>query len=755
MSPRRAPDDGDDALLEELRERFTYATNEWRDIRAEAKRDMRFVGGDPWEPKDRKAREDAGRVCLSLDELHQYYNQLINDVRANPRAPKFDPIGNGANDQTAQFYADKMREIEYRSQAQIAYTTAFQNAVHQGYGWIRFNTRYAPKSMDLDLWIEELPNPDLIVGDPDALRPSSSDQKFLFNLTSRSTKEFRREFPDAQITSFTPEIVSQAPAWLSDGRVQIAEYWTVEPKTKELLHVQMPDGSAKNFYDDELTDIPPGAKVLRHRPDEVSDVGMYLTNGVEILKKPGQAKKRIRWAGKQIPFVSCFGMVIYVDEGSGPKRKILSMTRLARDPYMLYCYYRTSQAELVGMTPKIPYFIRRGSLKPAELTNLQKSLHEPIAVIQVETFVDGMPGSPPEFPVRNPYEPFIQNLEIGAQSARQAIQAAMGISPLPTQAQRHNEKSGLALQQIESTQQKGSFHFIDHYDEMLQQGGAIVEDLMDKVYDTARDVGTRDAQGNAKTVRINDPASQGKDDLKSVTGDHTVTISTGPAFESQRQDGAAFTDTMVANLQTVAAVAGPKAAAAVLGIAVKMKNLGELGDEISKIITPPEFQPQADGQPALPPQVQAAIQQLQQENQQLKTALATKQPELQAKLQQTQMQEAAGLQKAQQDNATKIAVTQIQQEGAFAVASLKATAEAANTALAALREERQAFEEAARAHREVVAQGRDHAMEIGKQAHDVRMAVLDHAATLAQNQQAQDAAAQQAAQEPTDTGAGA
>lgn len=761
MSPRKPAADPDDDLLSELRDRYSYAMNEWRDIRAAAKDDMRVVGGDPWEPKDRKAREDAGRVCLSLDELHQYYNQVINDVRANPRAPKFDPIGNGANDKTARFYADKQREIEYRSQAQIAYTTAFQNAVHQGYGWIRYNTKWAPKSFNLDIVIEEIPNPDLIVGDPDALRPTSSDQKYLFDLTSMSVKEFRREFPSAEITSFTPEIIAQAPAWISPERVQIAKYWTVEPTSKELYLFQMPDGSTASFYEDELQDMPPGAQVLDHRTDdEVPDVCMYLTNGVEILKKPGQKEKKVRWAGKYIPYVSCFGMVIYVDEGSGPKRKILSMTRLARDPYMLYCYYRTSQAELVGMTPKIPYFVRRGSLIPSELENLQKSLHEPIAVIQVENFVDGLPaGERPEFPIRNPFEPYIQNLEIGAESARRAIQAAMGISPLPTQAQSRNEKSGTALRQIESSQQKGAYHFSDHYDAMLQHGGTISEDLMDKVYDTARDVGIRDAQGNGKMMRINDPNAQGQDALPSIKGDHVVTISTGPAFESQRAEGAAFTETLLSNIGMVAQTAGPKPAAAVLGLAIKLKNLGELGDEMAKIITPPEFQPSQDGQPDLPPQVKAQLMQLQSENQQMKQVIATKQAEKQAegqiKLQQTQMQEAAdsqrsaqsdanALQIARENNATRIAVADI----AAKFDEIKLEVEQFRATIDAVKEQRIAQHD--RTHEHVQ-------NELDRQ-HEREMATIQHAQAMQQTDQQGQIASQQAEQQaalqpPAETGA--
>jgi hypothetical protein len=741
----------DDALLVELRERYTYALDQWKPIRDAAKEDMRVVGGDPWAPKDRRAREDAGRVCLSLDELHQYFNQLINEVRANPRAPKFDPTGNGANAQTAEFYQGKMREIEYRSQAQIAYTTAFQNAVHQSYGWLRFNTKYQPKGFVQDLWIDSIENPDLVLSDPDALRPSSSDQTYLFYLQSRSIKEFRREFPNAQVTNFTPEVVSQAPAWITPERVQVAEYWVVEPVTKELVLLQLPNGQTQGFYTDELDQMPTnGAKVVDRRQEQVPEVCMYLTNGVEILKKPGQ-EKRQRWAGKYIPFVSCFGMVIYVDEGSGPKRKILSMTRLARDPYMLYCYYRTCQAELVGMTPKIPYFVRRGSLKPDQLANLAKSLHEPISVIEVEAFIDGMPGQPPEFPVRNPYEPFIQNLEIGAESARRAIQAAMGISPLPTQAQRRNDKSGVALQQIESSQQKGSFHFIDHYNEMLHQGAVIVEDLIPKVYDTPREVGVRDAKDNAKTVSINNPQMQRKGDMPNgVAGDHTVTISEGPAFESQRAEGAAFTDTLVSNLQMIAQVSGPKAAGAVLGLAVKLKNLGEIGDEIAKIVTPPEYAEQ-DGQDQIPPQIKAALQQMGQENQQLKQAIqskvAEKQAEAQAKgqidMQKQQLEGQQKLQQLQLEQQGKERLAWIQQSAQIAIAGAKIDAEEARTFVDAVE---QRSGKALDLHMEHLGHAQDALHAAAQMTHEKALSEQEHEQALREAQVGHQQALEQASQ---------
>src|SRR5438445_6429413 len=111
MSDRREPDHD---LLEELRENRIFATTEWQDIRDEAKKDRLCVAGKVWDaidPKGKKEREEAKRPFLSLDEVGQYLNQTVNDVRANPRGVRYAPTGNGANDKGAEFYMNHVREI--------------------------------------------------------------------------------------------------------------------------------------------------------------------------------------------------------------------------------------------------------------------------------------------------------------------------------------------------------------------------------------------------------------------------------------------------------------------------------------------------------------------------------------------------------------------------------------------------------------------------------------------------------------------
>lgn len=647
-----------DLDIDELRQEFADDTAEWTDIRKEAAIDMRYASGDPWDPKDRQAREKAGRPCLSLDELGQYVNQVVNEVRSNKRAVKFSPVGNGANDKTAEFYADKMREIEYRSKAQIAYTTAFENAVQRGYGFCRVNMRYEhPRAVYQDLWIDPVHNPNTVTPDPYALMPDLSDMKRCWVREPWRIEDFNKRWPKHEIKGRQiTDLARDIPSWITHRQVWVSELWKVTTTQRKLLIVDVgPDREPRGFFEDELDAGVPGT-VIAERDTEDRSVYQCLTNGVDILEQT-------QWPGKYIPIIGCLGKVMFVEESGGSSRQILSMIRLARDPYMLYCYYRTAEAEQVGMSTKFPYFVRKGSLAPDQLLALQRSTHEPVAAIEVEAMIEGMGGQPPEMPVRNPFEPAIQALEVGAEGARRAIQAAMGQTPLPTQAQRRNEKSGVALKHIEETGQRGSFHFIDHYLDMITQVGVVVEDLMDKVYDTARHVGIRRANESAEIVRIND----GSPGSISTKGDHIVTVSTGPSFESEREAASDFADTLASISPEIFAVLGP--------LIVKLKNLGPIGDEMVELLEamqPPPVQElrkakEQQGQQASPEQAQAELvqvkaqlQQVMQAAQEMQQALETEQAKQQATLMKAQMDAETELAKAKLQEATKLAIAKLQ-----------------------------------------------------------------------------------------------
>ncbi len=652
-----------DALLKEIRERRTLAETEWSPILDEARTDRLCAAGKVWEALDPAAvqeRKDAKRPMLAPDEIGQYLNQVVNDVRANPRAVKFAPTGNGANDQGAEFYQNRIREIEYRSHAsRVAYPNAFDNAVTSSVGWVRINLkRVHMRTFDQEIWIEPVMNPDQVLPDPGAVWPDSRDLCWLFYVESFAKDEFARTFPKATITHFA-DFARIATGWIHGDRIHVAEYWRQEVRLRKLLAfrpVGAPDSTAQTALLDELTGgkLPVGMENVREETVEDTAVRMYLTNGVEILKEQD-------WPGKYIPFVSCFGKVLYVDLGSGSQRQILSLTRLARDPMMLYAYMTTCEAEAVGGIPRAQWVGYEGQF--AKSTTWDKANREPVSRLEAKVTVAGAPpGAVLPLPQKQSWDPPLGNLEIAKEAARRAIQAAMGIMPLPTAAQRQNEKSGRALDRISSQSQRGSFHFVDHYDLMIERVGTIYEDLEDKVEDTVRDVPVRRPDDSSEIVRINDPSVE---DSIFTKGDYRVTVSTGASSDSQRQEANEFVDAMVSNLPAIGQIIGPQKTPMVLAKAIKLKQLGPIGDEIIELLTPP--QPTGkDGKP-LPPEVaamtaenQALKGQLEQAKALIQGKRADTQQEMAGKFAIAQMQEVAESHRHHEDNEVKLAVAAIQ-----------------------------------------------------------------------------------------------
>lgn len=596
--------DAAEKLLKQIRDRFQYATDQWRDVLAEARTDMQYVAGSPWDSTDLKQRKN--RPTVAPDELHQYYNQVINGLRASPLGMKFAPVGGGADSKSAELYEKKARETEYRSHAPLVYITAASNAIHQSIGWLRVNTKYGvlPGERFLqEIWLETIPNPHMVLADPDLKRPDASDMKYLFFFEPWGYDEFTLKFPKAQVKSFMPELARLGPLWMKEKSLILSEYWTKKSRERELLLLKLPNGQLEERFADDLKGMTPGGVVVDRRPYDDESVCKYLTNGFDILEVQ-------EWAGKYIPFVACMGNVIYVDNGDGAKRQILSMTRLMRAPWKLYCYYRSQQAEIAGMIPKTPVQAYAGQLERWK-ADWERAQHEPVAFL----YFDGITPAtgqnnvlPPPSRIEYAAGEHLQSLELCAEGARRAIQAAAAAGFLPTAAQRRSEKSGIALEKIDQSAQRGSFHFNDHYKDMVRQTGVVFEDLFDKVYDTARTLGVRKNNDDAETVRVNDP---GDKDSVSTRGSHQVTVSAGPSSDSQREDAADFS---VELLQT-------PAAPLVMDLIVKLRNLGPIGDEIAERLTPPQFKKPKDGEGPDPQQLMMMLQQAKEENQVLKGEL--------------------------------------------------------------------------------------------------------------------------------------
>lgn len=643
--------------LDEIHNNFTYAVDRWKSIREQRTIDMRHVAGDPWEPKEKLARTRAMRPCPATDEISQYLNQVINGVKGNPRAARFSPVGFGANDKTANFYGDKWREIEYRSKAQIAYTRAFQNTIEGSYGYVKLFTEFATdmpggpaeshSAFNRRICVGSIPDPDVIYPDPDFLDPTGRDWNWLFDIETQSVKEFKKANPNAEITNFSPDLIKYSKGWITgSGRnmtIRVASYWEVEKKTKILnaWEVQNPEtGGVEELelFDDEveLTERAKkfGANLIEKREVEDRTVWQYRTNGVEILKK-------IKWPGRWIPYVSFFGKMLYLDGPSGPELVIQSMTRPARQANMLLAYYLACEAEQIGMTPKVPWFVWKGSIDRKNATKLQKANFEPVPFIEIDPLLTGgTGGQTPGFPERVPLEAQIQAIEIAKESCRRMIQAAMAGTPLPTSMQKDNPKlSGRAIDKYMDSGERGSYHYVDSYDMGLVRVAELGEDLIPKIYDAAGETPTLDGQKRPQSVFINtkmlDEAAVGqipkelaKTALESVDGLHAVTIDVAPAETSQRQASSDFVDVLIGSpFYQMLMQGNAQMALEIMALCIKLKNLGPVGEEIADILDPNE-----EEQTVPAAKLQEVVQMGEQMRQMLQSRIQELEQELDAKI---------------------------------------------------------------------------------------------------------------------------
>ena len=651
----------------EIREAFQDYRSDWKDIRDEAASDMLAISPEgPWSAEDRKMREDNGRPCLHLDQINQFLNQVNGNVRKNKRAIKAIPKGNGANDKDAEKRSNLIMGIEERSKAQQIYLGAFQCMTERSYGFSVIRTEYEDvNSFDQGIIIKPIPNPDTVLISPHYKQADASDIPEGFLLDRIPRKEFKQKYKDAKITDFDGALGEEAGVsdWVNDRTVQIAEYWRVEHDYKTLLLVESPAGPVV-LDEKQYKEIGKVGHVIRDRKVEIPKVIQYWTNGLEILDE-------IPWAGSRIPIISCLGPERWVTRGGKAERQLLSMVRFARDPQMLFDFLATQECEEAGMVPKVPFIGYKGQFESDK--DAWEELNKiPHAMVQADLVIDGANGQVLPLPSRPQYAANFQQYEIAKDSAGRSLQTSMGIAPLPTAAQRANQKSGVALEKIDDMENLGSYHFVDRYENCyLHNMGWQINELITPILDTQREMPVSEPDGSRAVLHIVGKTSHPLDDqgsydvqnlpdghLHTAKGEFGVTISTGPNYQSEREEQSEFVNTLIDNMANLPQPGTPGAKILALGIRMR-PNLGPIGKQMADVFDPPD----ADN---LPPEAQAIIaplkqqvQQLSQENMALHADRAGRVLEQQTKVHIEQMRGEIALQSKNIDYITQIVKAQL------------------------------------------------------------------------------------------------
>lgn len=614
-APEKEKEGSDEDLLADAKKAFARAEEAESKNRQNWVDDVRFARlGEQWPEAVRKQRELDGRPCLTINRLPAFIRQVTNDARQNTPSIKFHPVGDGADEETADVYSDLTRNIEYSSNADVAYDNALDNAVSGGFGYFRVSTEYAgDEAFDQDIKIEPIKNPLTVYGDPMSSCADSSDWDECFVTEMWTKAAFKKRWPKADAVNFEADSHDQAAGWFNGDDIRVAEWWTREDVPATLL--KLSDG--KVMYQEQydagkaIFDLL-GLTIAGKRPTTTKKVTQRIITGAEILETND-------WAGKYIPIVPVYGDEVMVDG----ERHFLSLVRFAKDPAQNFNYWRTASTELVALAPKTPFIgaVGQFATDAAKWATANTATHPYIEYDMVEE--NGIPAPPPQ---RQAFAgPPAGALQEAANSSDD-MKAVMGLYDASLGAH-SNETSGRAILARQREGDVSTFNFTDNLSRAIRHAGRIIADLIPKTYSTERIIRVIHEDGTTKNVAINGaqlppppPATtpEAQQDQQAemaavarvfdlTTGKYDVTCESGPSYTTKREEAATQMTEFMRAVPASAALIGDLLA----------KNLDWPGaDEIAsrlKTMLPP----QALGQN---PQLQQAQQQLQQLQQALQEA---------------------------------------------------------------------------------------------------------------------------------------
>lgn len=589
-------DESDEDILRVAHERFKLCEEAETSVRAEAIDDERFLAGRQWHEQIKKDRETECRPVLVINRLAPTVRQVTNDQRQNRPSIKIAPIDDKATEDTAKIFQGLIRNIEYNSNADLAYDTAFEGAVGKSFGFYRILTDYiSPNSFDQEILIKAIRNAFSAYLDPNSKEPDGSDANFGFIFSDLQKDDYEAEYGDSDLCSQMSEwtsIGNQVPNWASNTTCRVAEYFYKTFKKATLIQLRDGNVHIKEDIEKNWDAKALKAQIVQSRPTVIPVVKWCKINAIEVLEKK-------LWLGQWIPIIPVYGDIRDIN-GEVIRE---SLIRHSKDSQRMLNYMASAEAEVIALAPRAPFIVAEGQIPDEykgqwETANTQTHAYLPYRPVSI----DGTPVPPP---TRNVYEAPVQAITNARNLAGEDIKVTTGVYDA-TLGNRSNETSGKAIERRNQQSQTGNFHFTDNLTRSIRHGGRQLVDLIPKIYDAERAERILGEDGKQEIVWLNKifehKGQQKKFDLS--VGRYDVTIGTGPNYATKRQEAVASMLDLTRSYPQMA-----QFCADLMVKAMDWPMAEEVSERLRKML-PPQLQDDDKNQMPIPPQVKAQMQQM-------------------------------------------------------------------------------------------------------------------------------------------------
>lgn len=621
------------SIVDIARARYEKAKECYDNQRILSIEDTRFVMGDSdngwqWPAEIYRDRANVNKKpCLTVNVTAQHCNQIINQIRQNRPSAKILPVDDKADVETAKILGGMLRAIQQESSADTAHDTAAEHAIYGGEGYWRIVTEYEDyNSFNQVIRIKPIMNPLMVYVDPDAKEPDRSDAKWGFLFEDISKEQCREEHPDIEPSSW----VEDPRGWVKGDKVRRAEYFYCEyvddtlyllEDSTTVLKSEFPEGFAVKDGFVQQDGVPVVGVVYERETKRKQWKWCKLLGGED------EPVDKRDWPGQYFPIITVVGKEVNVN-GDIIRKGIV---RDLKDPARLLNYSYSAAVESLALQNKVPYMASAEAIEGFEdiwgAANLENRAYLPFNAFDEE----GRPLPPPMRQAQAQMATAqVQMLQLSTEQMRAASgqqSANFGI--------RSEAQSGVGIQRLKQQGEIATFHFPDNLARALKYEAKVILDLIPKVYEQQRVVRILGLDGKQEAAMLNPEMDQAYAEMNAKTtaavervfnpgvGRYDVAIDTGPSYATQRQEAADAMTELATRFPPLMEIAGD--------LVMKTYDFpmaDELAERMKKLPSIAQLADDNKGQEELPPQAQAAMQQMQQQMQAMDEAIQGMEAEL-------------------------------------------------------------------------------------------------------------------------------
>jgi hypothetical protein len=534
-------------FLQEMRTLFNEDQEADRLNREAGSEDLKFVIGDQWEEYVRARRDSGRKPTLTINRLPAFVAQVLGARRLNETEIRIVPDTGGDKD-IAEIREGLVRSIQKLSRAKRAYDNALAGAVMCGIG----NFQVCLDDATNDIWARDIKlKPILdhfaVVWDRQITDPTGRDAERVFVLETMTKYDFYAEWPWAQPADVSVDLAARADlraqGWMGVDDVRVVNYWRMR-KAKR-TYAMMVSGATVD-----ITDIDPedemGAGMLASialtaegepliRDVNVKYAQLYICSGTDVLDGP------YNYPIDRVPVFRVPGWEVK----TGDRWHRWGIVRHAKDPQRLHNYWRSAVAEKLMQTPRSVWMAADTAVQGREQQWRNSHLtDDPLLIWNAES------GAKPErVPPAQVEDALLMQASITSQDIKDVTNIHEANLGMPS-----NEVSGKAIQQRQAVSDVGSVIYHDNLTNAIEEAGRVCNDLIPVVYDSIRTIKVLGEDGKEKAQLINDMDNPASVDI--TLGKYSVTATTGPSYDTKRQEQAEFMLSIVNSVPQLGQVAG-------------------------------------------------------------------------------------------------------------------------------------------------------------------------------------------------------